>query len=154
MVAITERKSAYEKALLIASGPAMLERMVRPLKEAGLAVNACENFEDAAKFYDGQALIVLPIKEDAQTEAKAFVDRLRSRAVASPYILGVGRCEEAQRKSLVAKMGLNDLITYPFDEAEVQQRLESFRNWCQMPTPNAMEAPDETDVVSPTVADT
>ena len=131
----------------------MLERMVRPLKEAGLAVNACENFEDAAKLYDGQALIVLPIKEDEQIEAKAFVERLRSRAIASPYILGVGRCEDAQRQSLVAKMGLNDLIAYPFDEDEVQQRLASFRSWCEMPTSNAMQAPDETDIVSATVAD-
>lgn len=152
MTVATERKSAYEKALLIASGPAMLERMVRPLKEAGLAVNACESFQDAEKLFDGQALVVLPIKEDEQDEAKAFIEQLRNKTV-SPYILGVGRCDEARRQSLVAKMGLNDLITYPFVEEEVQQRLASFRSWCQMPAPNALSAPEETSIEVPRAQD-
>ena len=128
MVAVTERKSAYEKALLIASGPAMLERMVRPLKEAGLSVKACESFGDALKLYDHQALVILPIKEDAQEDAKGFIEDLRKRSAASVYILGVGRCEEGRRQGLVAKMGLNDLIAYPFDEDEVNRRLASFRS--------------------------
>ena len=140
MVAATERKSAYEKALLIASGPAMLERLVRPIKEAGLAVKACESFEDAENLFTDQALVVLPIKEDEQADAKSFIESLRQQAKAAPYMLGVGRCEEGQRQGLVAKMGLNDLIAYPFDEEEVNKRLASFRRWCEMPLPGDVES--------------
>ncbi len=118
------------KALLVASGPAMLEKMVRPIKAAGLSVNACESFEDAEHLYDSQSLVVLPIKEGEQDEAKSFVDWLRSQKHA-PYILGVGRCEPAQRQGLVAKMGLNDLIALPCDSTEVEDRLASFTRWQQ-----------------------
>lgn len=131
MAAVSEQKTSSQKALLIASGPAMLSKMVRPLKEAGLSVNACENFVDAKGIFTNQALVVLPIKEDDQEGARGFVDWLRRQSMQAPYILGVGRCEPNQRKSLVAKMGLNDLITLPFDESLVQDRLESFRRWSQ-----------------------
>lgn len=96
-----------------------------------MGVNACENFIDAKGLFATQALVVLPLTDDDQSEAKAFVDWLRRQGKTPPYILGVGRCEAAQRKGLVAKMGLNDLITLPFDETVVQERLASFRRWCQ-----------------------
>ncbi len=146
MVAISDKKLAYQKALLIASGPAMLEKMVRPLKDFGLAVNACESFKDARQLYDTQALVVLPLKDDGQDEAREFIDWMRDGAERlSPYLLGVGRCDEGQRKALVAKLRLNDLISLPYSEDEVKERLSSYRRWCRLPdsTEAKAENPDE-----------
>ena len=132
MVAISQTTIAHRKALLIASGPAMLEKMARPLKESGLNVNACESFRDAQRLFDHQALVVIPLRDDALKEAADFIAWLRDHSKqASPYILGFGRCPEGQRKSLAAKMRLNDLVTLPFSETDVKERLVSYRKWCK-----------------------
>lgn len=132
MVAISQTTIAHHKALLIASGPAMLEKMVRPLKESGLSVNACESFRDAQRLYDHQALVVIPLRDDDLKEASEFIGWLRDQSKqATPYILGFGRCPEGQRKSLAAKMRLNDLVTLPFSETDVKERLASYRKWCE-----------------------
>ncbi len=64
----------------------MLEKMVRPLKETGLSVNACESFEDAQRLYDHQALVVIPLRDDALDEASKFIGWLRDDLKNQPRI--------------------------------------------------------------------
>ena len=133
MVAISDRKLSFKKALLISSGPSMLEKMVRPLKQAGMAVNACESFADGQELYEDQALIVLPLRDDDRAEMREFVNWLRDGVHEAPYILAVGRVDEAERQSLVAKFRLNDLVMMPYSEDDVAERLSSYRKWSRLP---------------------
>ena len=138
MAAVSEIKIAKKKALVVASGSVMLEKMVRPLQEAGLRVDTCGGFMEARALFRDQALLVVPTEGDEQTEG--FLDWLRQQRDPSPYIVGVGGGGAAVGEGIVARLGLDDFITFPLEEETVLECLGSFRLWC-----GSTEAMDESE---------
>ncbi|MEM7387530.1 MAG: PAS domain-containing protein, partial [Verrucomicrobiota bacterium] len=152
MIAAQKATSSLQRALVIASGRAMLEKIARPLKEEGMSVNACEGFDEARRIYREQSLVILPLREDDRSDLEAFVEWLTESHSNPPYILAVGNCDPRKRQALVNRLGLNDLITLPYSETEVHQRLSSYRRWGRIRAEKVAETPPQeapADVVRP-----